>query len=178
MATATTKRKRPRGTVHIITEDERVVAHLYIKHGSSKGATEAASHLKLTQDQVKALLKKPAVQRYLQNYNHAFLREMARYELSRVTRFSVTREDVIGRLHMLSLMPPEDTKGSIDGQVEALNAITEILGLKFSPRDADTFFANRTPEELRNYALYGKFDPTEEEKKGADAPPSESTDKS
>jgi hypothetical protein len=112
-------------------------------------------------------MKSPAIQRYIQQYNHAFLREVARYELSKITRFAVTRDDVIGRLHMLALTPPDETKGSIDGQVSALNAITEILGLKFSARDADAFFKGRTQDELDYYALHGRFpdgnsDPTPE----------------
>jgi hypothetical protein len=162
-------KKKTRGTVHVLTEDQKVCAHLYIKHGSSAGANKAAEMLGVPADAVKTLIKTPAVQRYLQQYNHAFLKEMARFELAKVTRFPVCRDDVIGRLYTLALTPPEETKGTIEGQVKAVETIADILGLKFNPRDADTFFKDRTPQELENYARYGKFDPTEEEKAALDA---------
>jgi len=78
----------------------------------------------------------------------------------------------VARLLVLGLMEPEDTKGTIEGQVEALAQIAEILGMKFSPRDADRYFDGKTPEQLRNYAKYGKFEltPEEKEKEQQDAP--------
>ena len=165
----TGKNPSRRGLVAVLTEEQKVAAHLYIKHGSKTGPPQAAEALGATPEQVKKLLDAPAVKRYIQQYNHAFLREMARYELSKITRFPVSREDVVGRLYALALTPPEETKGSIEGQVKAVETLADVLGLKFNPRDADTFFKDKTPAELENYARYGKFDVTEEEKKVLDA---------
>lgn len=166
---AKSAKRSTRGTVTVLTEAEKVCAHLCIKHGNTGGAGQAATVLGVKAEDIKRLLKSPRVQRYLQQYNHAFVREMARIELARILKFPVTRDDVIGRLYALALVPPEETKGTIDGQVQAIETISEILGLKFSPRDADTFFKDRTPAELENYARYGKFDPTPEEKQVIDA---------
>jgi hypothetical protein len=151
------KKKSVRGVCTVLTEQERIVAHYCIKHGTKHGPEIAARELGATVADVRHVMKRPEIQRYIQQYNHAFLKEVARYELSQITKYPVSRDDIIGRLYMLSLTPPEETKGTIDGQVSAMSAIVDLLGLKFSPRDADSFFKDKTPEELRNYALYGKF---------------------
>lgn len=163
MAKASKPRKAVRGAT-ILTEQEKTFIHLSMKLGEEK----AASTLGLKPDDVAKLKKSKPVQDYLKQYRHHFLREMARYELNRITQLPVSREDVVARLLALSLTPPEETKGTINGQVEALSTISEILGLKFTARDADAFFKDKSPEQLRNYARYGKFEPTEEEKKAID----------
>lgn len=163
-------KKKPvahRRTPTILTEQQKVFIHLAIAHGEQ----EAASKLNLTKDQVLGFLKTKVVQDYLKQYRHQFLREMARYEVNRITQYPVSREDVVGRLLSLALTPPDETRGNIEGQVEALSTISEILGMKFSPRDADAYFSGKSPEQLKNYARYGKFDPTEDEKKAIDDAP-------
>jgi len=152
MAKASRPRKAVRGAT-ILTEQEKTFIHLSMATGEEK----AAATLGLQPDAVAKLKKSKPVQDYLKQYRHHFLREMARYELNRITRLPVSREDVVGRLLALALTPPEETKGTIDGQVEALSTISEILGLKFTARDADSFFKGKSVEELRNYALTGDF---------------------
>jgi hypothetical protein len=155
------KKSYGRGVASVLSEQEKVAVHLYIKHGSRTGPAKIAEALEVSLDVAKALLKQTRCANYIQTYNLTFLKHMARYELSQVTKYAVTREDIIGRLYMLALVPPDETKGTIEGQVEAMNAIIDLLGLKFSPRDADSYFKDKTAEQLRHYALHGKFDPDE-----------------
>jgi hypothetical protein len=89
---------------------------------------------------------------------------MARWEVNQITKFPVGRADVISRALALALMPPNETKGDIEGQVKALEMIAEIMGMKFTPRDADHFFKDKTPEQLDDFARYGIFNPSEAEK--------------
>ncbi|HEY1808840.1 MAG TPA: hypothetical protein VGG42_09775 [Acidobacteriaceae bacterium] len=171
MPAKTTKRKSPRKQpLAILSEEDRTFVHLSIKLGPEK----AAAHLGWKPEQVEGLMRIKAFRDYLKRYEAQFLKTMASWEVTQVTKFPVGRGDVLGRLIALALLPPEDTKGTIDGQVEALNAISEILGLKFSPRDADAYFKDKTPDQIKNYALHGKWDLTEEEKKAADAEPAKS----
>lgn len=149
-----------RSPLGLMSEEEKICAHLSLKHKPDKVAAEmTALGYEIKLDEIKSMLGRKHVKDYLSQYRHAFLKEMARHEVHNLSRHSVTREDVVGRLLTLALVPPEETRGTIDGQVQALNTVTEILGLKFSPRDADSFFRDRTVEELDNYARYGNFSP-------------------
>jgi hypothetical protein len=123
----------------------------------TKGLNEAASRLGLDQNQLRALQKSGAVRRYQEAYRKDFLREMARAEVKRIIKLNVTREDIISGLYSLAMTPAELTKGNINGQVAAYDSLSELLGLKLTPRDADNFFKDKTPEELQNFALHGSF---------------------
>lgn len=154
------KKTPRRPSISVLTEEMKTFIHLAMKDGEQK----AAAMLHLSAAEVKGMLRLKPVSDYLKQYRHAFLKQMAAYEVGRITRYPVTREDVIGRYWALANMPPEETRGNIDGQKTALDGIAEILGMKFSPRDADSFFRDKTPEQLKNYAIYGKFEPSDEEK--------------
>lgn len=139
----------------LLTEETKTFIHLAIKDGEQK----AAAAMGLDAQQVKGMLRLKPVQDYLKQYRHAFLKRMAAYEVGRITRYPVSREDVIGRYWDLAMLAPEETRGNIEGQKMALDGIAELLGMKFSPRDADAFFKDKTPEQLKNFAMYGKFEP-------------------
>jgi hypothetical protein len=143
-----------------LTEDERVFIHMVIKHG----VQQAASTLNKNAKELGDLMKRRPVQRYLHGYNNEFIKQMARWEVNQITKFPVGRADVISRALALALMPPNETKGDIEGQVKALEMIAEIMGMKFTPRDADHFFKDKTPEQLDDFARYGIFNPSEAEK--------------
>jgi len=52
----------------------------------------------------------------------------------------------------------QDTKGSIVGQVAALEKAAEYAGFKVHAQDVDKFFAGRSPEECEYYAKHGHFE--------------------
>ena len=165
MTTITPKNKQAfrRGAVSILTEQETVLIHMCMKYGTKDGPGKAAEALEVPLEDLKKQLRTTRVRNYLQQYQRAFIQRMAQYELEKIAEYGVTRESIISGLYALSLCPPELTKGTVDGQVEALKTIADILGLKFNPRDADVYFKDKTPVQLKNYALYGKFELTEEE---------------
>ncbi|MGP8269098.1 MAG: hypothetical protein ACLQLH_03445 [Terracidiphilus sp.] len=130
----------------------------------TKGITEAAIKLGLSAADARELQKRGTVKRYQESYRKAFLKEMARAEVRRIVKLNVTREDIVSGLYSLAIIPPDSTKGTILGQVNAYNSLSELLGLKLTARDADNFFKGKSPEELENYARHGSFSAPAESK--------------
>ncbi|MBZ5523864.1 MAG: hypothetical protein LAP21_16640 [Acidobacteriia bacterium] len=71
-------------------------------------------------------------------------------------KLTVTREEVLERLWQLAALPASETKDNINGQVRAVSALAEILGMKLT-RAAGLAreFEGRSSEEQEFFAVHG-----------------------
>jgi hypothetical protein len=146
------KRKGTTATVPALNPIETAFAHLVIR---GKSAPDAAEELGLAREDGPRYYARKAVQQYLAEYRSVFLQQMAAYEARELVKRKITRETVAARYMELADMPPEMTKGSIDGQVEALKAVSELLGMKFDPAKIPGLLSGMTDEQLREAATQG-----------------------
>ena len=125
----------------MLTVDERACAHLCVEFNKE----HAATMLNWTLEEVEETINLPHVKLYLKRSEDAFHKELAKAKVRRMQKVGVTRETVEARLMEIAMMDPEHTKGSVEGQVKALNTLTEILGMKAS----DDPSRGKTREEMQ-----------------------------
>jgi hypothetical protein len=147
-----------------LTEDEKAVLdaqgadelflsnqELTIVHVSMKQSREdAAKRVGLPLKRVREILAQPHVKLYAIQYRDVFMRTMAAKEAASLVRQGITPNTVQQRLMDLAMMPPSETKGSIDGQVKALTELSSHLKLK-----EDDPLAGKTQEELEQIVKQG-----------------------
>jgi hypothetical protein len=104
----------------------------------------AAKRLGWTLKKVKDTLNKPHVKLYAIRFREDFIKEMVRREVTNSRKKGITPSTVQERLMEIAMMPPADTKGSVDAQVKALQELAGHLGLK-----KDDPLAGKTTEELQ-----------------------------
>jgi hypothetical protein len=104
----------------------------------------AARSLGWTLKKVKECLNKPHVKLYAIRFREDFIKEMVRREVTNSRKKGLTPTTVQERLMEIAMMPPSDTKGSVEGQVKALQELAAHLGLK-----KDDPLAGKTTEELQ-----------------------------
>lgn len=157
------EKKPPRNgrppSILTLTHKDRVFLHLALKVGEEAAACE----LNIEHDYARKLVNRKVVRDYLESYRMMLLKHLAAYEMSQILKFPVTRDDLIGRLFTLSNFAPQETNGTIDGQVKAIQGIATLLGLEFTQRDADNFFKGKSVDQIRNFAKYGDFEKPKEE---------------
>jgi hypothetical protein len=151
------KKKRPVLEGAPLTNVEIAFCHAVLGQEKTDPAA-AAKGLGMTPHAGTILYKRPNVQEYLRVYNAAFMERMASKEVERLYSEGITRETLARRFWALGSLPPERTKGSIQGQVEALDALSGLLGFKIAPRDMDKYFEGKSDEQIRNFLNYGTFD--------------------
>ncbi len=134
-----------------ITMLETAFAHIIIRD-PRKSPAEAAVELGLEAAAGARYLARKPVQEYMSHYRALFAEKMAEREVDTLVKRNITRESIAERYLALADMPPERTKGSIEGQVKALIAAEELLGLKFDPKTLPAALAQMSDEQLRAYA--------------------------
>lgn len=104
---------------------------------------EAARRLGWPLKKVKDTLNKPHVKMYAIKFREDFIKEFVSREVTDSRKKGVSPATVQARLMEIAMMPPTETKGSVDGQVKALQELSAHLGLK---KDDD--LNDKSPEEL------------------------------
>lgn len=145
-----TKRKAAEkaSKVPAISQIEAAFCHLLIQ---GKTITAAAEELGLAPADGARYNQRKGVQQYMSHYRAIFAEKVAEYEAAALFKRKITRESIAEHFMALATMPPERTKGSIDGQVEALKAVGDLLGLKFDPKALPGLIGTMTDEQLRAY---------------------------
>lgn len=108
-----------------LSQDEIACVHLAMK----KNREAAANRLGWTIEQVLHCLKQPHVKLYAIEYREKFIKTMAQKEASELRKVGISRETIMERLMSIAQLDPADTKGSVDGQVKALQALGAMVGL-------------------------------------------------
>lgn len=96
------------------------------------------------------------VRAWMERYTEQFIAGMAQADVMKATKNNISRESILLRLWHLGNTPPQETRGSIDGQVTALMKLADLLGIAFDPNKLPEQFRNWSDEELRKYAATGK----------------------
>lgn len=133
-----------------MTEDELFLTRneLDCVHISFRTDREtAAQRLGWSLKKVKECLAKPHVKLYAIHFREDFIKEFVRREVTDSRRKGISPMSVQQRLMDIAMMPPTDTKGSVDGQVKALQELSAHLGLK-----KDDPLAGKSQEELEAIA--------------------------
>lgn len=156
------KRRAPRKEPPI-TDTEISFCHLVLKGSGNPDASQldriesAGARVGWDKKTSSRVYHRKPVQKYIESYRHNAMLELARDEVRTMRRSGYTREDVLAILHDLATMPPEKTKGSIMGQVAAVEEMAKVMGIQVAPRNPDEFFKGRTMEEMACYAEHGVF---------------------
>jgi hypothetical protein len=148
-----------------ITDTEIAFCHLVLKGTGKPNATQlerieiAGAKVGFDKSLASRVYHRKPVQKYIEDYRQRTMLELAREEVRTMRQRGFTREDILALLHDLATIPPEKTKGSITGQVAAVEEMARVMGLQVAPRDPDSFFKGRTEEEIAYYAEHGAFAP-------------------
>ncbi|HEV2709137.1 MAG TPA: hypothetical protein VGU67_02890 [Edaphobacter sp.] len=159
---AAPKRRAPRKEPPI-TETEVLFCHLVMKGIGNPNATQleriesAGAKVGFDKTLASRVYHRKPVQAWIASYRDRMMTEMVREEVRVMKRAGFTREDILTLLHDLATIPPEKTKGSIAGQVEAVAEMAKVMGIQVAPRDPDAFFKGRTEAEIACYAEHGVF---------------------
>jgi len=113
-----------------------------------KNREAAALRLGWSIKEVLNCLKQPHVKLYAIEFRERFIKTMAQMEVAALKKTGITRSSIESRLMDLALMDPEQTKGSIDGQVKALQALGNIIGLT-----KDDPLERKSDEELMDLVM-------------------------
>lgn len=122
-----------------LTNDELTCVHISMKQNREAAAKRLGWELK----KVRHVLDQPHVKLYAIQYRDKFITVMVNKEIASLTRQGITPLSIQTRLMDLAQLSPEQTKGSIDGQVKALAELAAQLGMK----EKDPL-ANKSVEEL------------------------------
>lgn len=120
--------------------DELACAHLCVEFSEEHAAATLGWDLAA----VREVWNRPAVQRYLMEAQTVFLYKLASAKIRLLKKVEVNGTVVEQRLAQLMMMEPDETKGTIDGQVKAARTLAEIFGLL----DNSDPLKNKTREEL------------------------------
>lgn len=113
-------------TVLFLTGDERACVHISIRDSRET----AASRLNWTNKQVNDCLNRPHVKAYALRFSERCLAMHAEKEVTADRARGVSPANIQKRLMDIAMMSPSETKGSVDGQVKALQELAAQLGLK------------------------------------------------
>jgi hypothetical protein len=123
-----------------LTEQEILCVTLSFR----KDRETAAVRLGWSMRKVKDCLAQPHVKLYAYRWREEFIKEAVRREVTEYRRKGITPLEVQKRLMDIAMMPPAETKGSVDGQVKALQELSAHMGLK-----KDDGLGDKTEEELK-----------------------------
>lgn len=104
----------------------------------------AASQLGWSLKEVRECLKRPHVRLYAMEVRNELIKRVAQEKGRRWRKKGISPVSVQERLMEIAMMPPNETKGSVDGQVKALQELASHLGLK-----KDDPLTGKTEEELK-----------------------------
>ena len=130
-----------------LTVTERACAVICIERDKESAALE----LKMSMTEVQEIMDSAPVRLYLQKIQAEEIVQMARVKVRSMRALKIGRPEIERRLMELANMDPEKTKGTIDGQVKALNT----LATRFGYGNEKDPTQDMTPEELREMVLRG-----------------------
>jgi hypothetical protein len=111
----------------LITDQEMAYARLVLS--GTMTDREAAQAVGLNPDTAAYTKAKPRVRAYMLEYRAAVQQQILDREKDKLRRKEERREQVLDRLWEIAAMAPEITRGSISGQVKAIQMIVAIEGL-------------------------------------------------
>jgi hypothetical protein len=111
----------------LITDQEITFARLVLAGTmTDRRAAEAAG---LNPDSAAYIKSKPRVRAYMLEHRAAVQRQLVAQDTEELSRFSLSRGQVLARLWQIANLSPEMTRGSASAQVKALSMIVAIEGL-------------------------------------------------
>jgi hypothetical protein len=116
----------------LITDQEMAYGRLLLS--GTMTDREAAQAVGLNPDTAAYTKSKPRVRAYMLQYRTAIEQQILDQEKEKLRRKEERREQVLDRLWEIAAMAPEMTRGSITGQVKAIQMIVAIEGLIPDPR--------------------------------------------
>ena len=128
-----------------LTEIEQACAIICIE----KDKESAAIQLHMSMDEVNEVMGSAPVRLYLQKLQDQTIKELAKVKVRVMRKVGICRATIESRLMELAMLDPERTKGSVDGQVKALNTLATRFGYG---KESDPT-ENMTPEELQKLVL-------------------------
>lgn len=150
MATKRNAPGRPKDGRPVCNHLELAFCHFVMQ---GKSYTQAALAMGLTERDGDIYAHRANVKAYLERFTDRFLERMAMAETRKMMAAGISRDAVAQQLYYLGCMPPEETKGSIDGQVTALKELAELMGFKFDPKQLPETLRRMSEADLRNYAV-------------------------
>ena len=128
-----------------LTEIEQACAIICIE----KDKETAAIQLKMSLTEVNEVMESAPVRLYLQKLQDQTIKELAKVKVRVMRKVGICRATIESRLMELAMMDPDKTKGTIDGQVKALNTLAARFGYgqEIDPTE------KMTPEERRALVL-------------------------
>ena len=128
-----------------LTEIEQACAIICIE----KDKESAAIQLHMTMQEVGEIMDSASVRLYLQKLQDQTIKELAKAKVRIMRRVGICRGAIENRLMELAMLDPDKTRGSVDGQVKALNTLATRFGYG---KESDPT-ENMTPEELQKLVL-------------------------
>ena len=116
----------------LITDQEMAFARLVLS--GTMTDREAAQAVGLNPDAAAYTKSKPRVRAYMLEHHAAMQQQLLDQEKERLARQQQRREQVLDRLWEIANLSSEMTRGSITGQVKAIQMIVAIEGLIPDPR--------------------------------------------
>lgn len=111
----------------IITEAEILFAELLMKGESS--LEQCAEQAGFTRSMGRQVRRRPCVLKYMQERRDRLLAELEKKEIAGLQKFDLGRDAIITQLWQIANLSATETKGSVTGQVQALNCLSGIFGL-------------------------------------------------
>jgi hypothetical protein len=128
-----------------LTEIEQACAIICIE----KDKETAAIQLKMSLTEVNEVMDSAPVRLYLQKLQDQTIKELAKVKVRVMRKVGICRATIEQRLMELAMLDPERTKGSVDGQVKALNTLATRFGYVKENDPTE----NMTPEELQQLVM-------------------------
>jgi hypothetical protein len=96
------------------------------------------------------------VKLYMERYTERFLEGSVTHEVMKLNKAGINRDSIAQRLWFLASLAPHETRESIDGQIDALKTLSELLGYTFDPKTLPNELKHLSEEQLKEYATTGK----------------------
>jgi hypothetical protein len=128
-----------------LTEIEQACAIICVE----KDKESAAIQLHMTMQEVGEIMDSASVRLYLQKLQDQTIKELAKVKVRVMRKVGICRATIESRLMELAMLDPDKTRGSVDGQVKALNTLAARFGYgqEIDPTE------KMTPEERRALVL-------------------------
>ncbi len=128
-----------------LTVIEKACAMICIERDRESAAIE----LSLSLMEVQKIMDSAPVRLYLKKLQAEEIVQMAKVKVRAMRKVNICRATIEARLMELAMMDPEKTKGSVDGQVKALNTLATRFGYGHETDPTE----GMTPEELQKLVL-------------------------
>ena len=128
-----------------LTVIEKACAVICIERDKESAALE----LNMSLTEVQEIMDSAPVRLYLQKIQAEEIVQMARIKVRSMRQLKIGRPEIERRLMELANMDPEKTKGTIDGQVKALNTLATRFGYGNEKDPTE----DMTPEELQRLVV-------------------------